>query len=257
MILTRIFIFIIIYSFIGWFYESILRSISAKKIINSGFLNGPICPIYGVGAIVVILLFYQRIENIYILFFASMLVTSAVEYITSFLLEKIFHARWWDYSTYRFNINGRIFLLGSIAFGTFSVLEIKFIHPFIENIVNPITEGVLVSAIILIFILLVIDLYITVRSLFKLNNRLEEIQTAFNYYKEQSLNRTKEFKATMFEKFEKSEFYSERVEKLLNWKPVQIKRLLRAFPKLRPQNANDAWQKLKIKLLSKNKKDKE
>ena len=122
--------------------------------------------------------------------------------------------------------------------------------------VNSLTEWVLVSVSILIFILLAIDIYITVRYLFKLNNRLEEIQTAFNYYKEQSLNRTKEFKATMFEKFEKSEIYSERIEKLLNWKPLQIKRLARAFPRLRPQKVNDAWRKFKIGLLSNNKNDK-
>jgi len=256
MILVKILTYLIMYSFIGWFYESIIRSIGAKKIINSGFLNGPFCPIYGFGAVVVILLFYQRVENIYILFFASMVLTSALEYVTSYLLEKIFHTKWWDYSNYLFNIKGRVFLPGAIVFGILSVLTIKFVHPFIEKTVISIPEWILTSSSILIFILIMIDLYITVRYLFKLNNRLEEIQSAFNYYKEQSLNRTKEFKDTIVEKFEKSEFYSERIEQLLNWKPTQIKRLARAFPKLIPQKANDAWQKLKVRLLSKNEDDK-
>lgn len=255
-ILVKIFIYLIIYSFIGWAYESIICSTGARKIINRGFLNGPICPIYGFGAMVVILLFYQRVENIYILFFASMLLISIVEYITSFLLEKIFHAKWWDYSNYRFNIKGRIFLLGAIVFGIFSVLAIKLVHPFIENIVNFIPEWILISSSILIFTLIMIDLYITVRYLFKLNSTLEEIQSAFNNYKEQYLKRTKRIKDSILGKFEESEFYSERIERLLNWKPLQGIRLARAFPKIRPQKVNDAWQKLKARLLSKNGRDK-
>jgi len=254
--IVKIFIYLIIYSFIGWLYESTLCSISAKKIINRGFLNGPICPIYGFGAIAVILVFYQRVENIGILFLGSMLLTSVVEYITSFLLEKIFHTKWWDYSNRHFNIKGRIFLLGAVVFGAFSVLAIKFIHPLIERIVNLIPEWVLVSSSILILVILLIDLYITTRYLFKLNNRLEEIQIAFNYYKEQYLKRTKEFKGAVFEKFEKSEFYNERIEKLLNWMPKQGKRLARAFPGLRPQKVNGIWQKLKTRLLSNNKNGK-
>jgi len=255
-VLSKIFTYLIIYSFIGWFYESTIRSVATKKIINSGFLNGPICPIYGFGAVVVILIFYQRVENIYILFFASAILTNTIEYITSFLLEKIFHAKWWDYSNYRFNINGRIFLLGAVVFGVFSVLAIKYVHPLIEKMVNLIPVRVLISSSILILILILIDLYITVKYLFKLYNTLGDIQIAFNSYKEQYLKRTKEFKDTLLENFEKSEFYSERIEKLLSWKPMQIKRLARAFPKFRPQKANEAWKKLKTRLLSKKKNGK-
>ncbi len=116
-----------------------------------------------------------------------------------------------------------------------------------KKVVDSIHEGALISTGVLILILVIVDLYITVRYLFKLNNTLEEIQIAFNHYKGQSLKRTKEFKNTIVEKFEKSGRFSDKIEKL------QFKRIARAFPKLRPQKANDAWQKLKTRLLSKNK----
>lgn len=255
-IISTWFLWLITYSFIGWVYESIICSIDGKKLVNRGFLNGPLCPVYGFGAIIMILVLDQRTENIFVLFFAGMLITSTVEYITALLLEKLFKAKWWDYSNYRFNIQGRVFLLGALVFGVMSVLLIKYTHPLVKGIYNQLPDWVLISSSIIILIVVIIDLYITVRYLLILNDRLKEIQSALNNFLNQSLKRAEELKGTFFEKFEESEFYSEYIKKLFTLNRFQGKRLARAFPKLNLQVANEAWEKLKKMLLNNNKDDK-
>ena len=105
--LITYFLYFIIYSFLGWLYESILCSITGKKLVNRGFLNGPVCPVYGFGALLIVLVFYGKETSLLPLFLSSMVLTSVVEYFTAVLLEKLFHARWWDYSGRPFNIHGR------------------------------------------------------------------------------------------------------------------------------------------------------
>ena len=109
------FLWLMIYSVIGWVYESTICSIGQRKLINRGFLNGPYCPIYGTGAVLVLLVL-GRIQNPVLLFFAGAVLTCSLEYLTSWLMEKLFHARWWDYSKRKFNIGGRVCLIGAIVF---------------------------------------------------------------------------------------------------------------------------------------------
>ena len=107
--------YFIIYSFLGWIMESTVRSVSEKKIINTGFLKGPVCPIYGIGAIIM-LLFLERYQNKPILlFFIAIIVLTTWEYLVGVLLEKIFHTKYWDYSEQKFNFQGRICLVNSIC----------------------------------------------------------------------------------------------------------------------------------------------
>ena len=117
------FLWLMIYSVIGWIYESTICSIGQRKLINRGFLNGPYCPIYGTGAVLVLLVL-GRIQNPVLLFFAGAVLTCSLEYLTSWLMEKLFHARWWDYSKRKFNIGGRVCLIGAVVFGAFSVVLI-------------------------------------------------------------------------------------------------------------------------------------
>lgn len=255
MILVKWFLWLTIYSFIGWMYESAVCSISKRKLINRGFLNGPICPIYGFGALACILLLYQRTNNIFILFFAGMLLTCTIEYITAVLLEKLFKAKWWDYSHYRFNIGGRVSLPGAVVFGILSVLLIKYIHPFINSLIEQLSDRILTVSAICFFIVMMFDLYVTVRHLLKLNNRLEEFQLAFNRFKEQYVKRTGELKNALLDTFEQSEYYGERIKKLFSTNRFQSIRLAKAYPKLKSLKYNDAWQKLKSILLDNNKKD--
>lgn len=134
---AKVFLWFILYSFFGWVYESILCSCTSHSLVNRGFLNGPLCPIYGFGAVTVILAFWWEPDiSLWNLFLSSMVLTCTLEYITSWGMEKLFHARWWDYSDYRFQLNGRVCLLGAVAFGSFSVLLIKVVHPRVAALVN-------------------------------------------------------------------------------------------------------------------------
>ena len=113
-----------IYSLLGWVCESTYCSILAKKLITRGFLNGPFCPIYGVGALLIVKLLSPFSDNLVILFFASLLLTSLLEYLTGFAMEKLFHAKWWDYSGWFLNFKGRVCFWGALGFGAMSVLLI-------------------------------------------------------------------------------------------------------------------------------------
>ena len=132
-----------IYSFLGWVWESCYVSAKAKKIINRGFINGPLCTIYGFGAISVYLILKDFDENILILYFGGVIVATVLEYITGWLMEAIFHTRWWDYSKKPFNLQGYICLGSSIAWGAFTVLLFYVFQPFVEWITGlyPVSVG--------------------------------------------------------------------------------------------------------------------
>lgn len=121
-------IWLFIYSLFGWCYETIVCSIQAGELVKRGFLFGPYLPIYGFGALLIILCLHKRMNKAN-LFLLSMLVTTALEYATSWVLEILFNRRWWDYSNYTIQLNGRICLLASLLFGTLGVLLVRFIHP--------------------------------------------------------------------------------------------------------------------------------
>ena len=127
--------YFIIYSFLGWVMESIFRTLWEKKIINTGFLKGPFCPIYGIGAIIMITLLSDLKDAPVLLFLISFIVLTIWEYLVGVLLEKLFKTKYWDYSDHKFNYKGRICLTNSLAWGILGVLFTKYIHPFIEQIV--------------------------------------------------------------------------------------------------------------------------
>ena len=158
------FLWLMIYSVIGWVYESTICSIGQRKLINRGFLNGPYCPIYGTGAVLVLLVL-GRIQNPVLLFFAGAVLTCSLEYLTSWLMEKLFHARWWDYSKRKFNIGGRVCLIGAVVFGAFSVVLILVLHPFIKSLTDRLTDPSLNIICAMLFVGIVSDLIVTVKGL--------------------------------------------------------------------------------------------
>lgn len=158
------FLWLMIYSIIGWIYESTICSIGHRKLINRGFLNGPYCPIYGTGAVLVLLVL-GRIKNPVLLFFAGAVVTCSLEYLTSWLMEKLFHARWWDYSKRKFNIGGRVCLIGAVVFGAFSVVLILFLHPLVKSLTDRLTDTALSWICAILFAGIVSDLIVTVKGL--------------------------------------------------------------------------------------------
>lgn len=143
------------YSAAGWAVESLYRSIGEKKIINSGFLTGPMCPIYGTGALVMILFLYNPFKDFpLIVFVLGMLICDAVEYVTSFLMEILFNQHWWDY-TYEFcNIKGRICLKHTFFWGAGSVGFTYMIHPKVDSFIQTLSDKtiiILVCSIIVVF----------------------------------------------------------------------------------------------------------
>ena len=123
------FIIFLFYSFLGWTIEVFLKFIKYNRFVNRGFLIGPYLPIYGFGATFITFLLQKYSDDIIALFVFSMIICTILEYFTSFLMEKIFCARWWDYSNEKFNINGRVCLRNMIAFGILGILMMKYINP--------------------------------------------------------------------------------------------------------------------------------
>lgn len=126
----------LLYSITGWIVEVINAIYWNKKFINRGFLIGPYCPIYGFGSILMILFLYKYIDDYIVIFVMCVVICGILEYVTSFLMEKIFKTRWWDYSNKKFNINGRICLETLVLFGIGGLLIMYIINPIYVNIIN-------------------------------------------------------------------------------------------------------------------------
>ena len=168
--------YFVIYSFLGWILESTVRTICERKIINTGFLIGPFCPIYGFGAIIMILFLDSYKNNIILLFIISFIVLTLWEYIVGVLLEKAFHTKYWDYSDQKFNYKGRICLLNSIAWGVLGVLFIKYIHPFIIQILGNLNFTYVAIVASIITLILLIDAIISVVKIKNIRSTLEKIE---------------------------------------------------------------------------------
>ena len=168
--------YFVIYSFLGWILESIVRTICERKIINTGFLIGPFCPIYGFGAIIMILFLDQFKNNIILLFFSSFIILSLWEYIVGVLLEKFFATKYWDYSDHKFNYKGRICLTNSIAWGILGVLFINYIHPTITQLLEHIDFIYVAIITSIIAIILLIDAIISIIKVKNIKTTLEKIE---------------------------------------------------------------------------------
>ena len=125
-----------IYSFLGWLWESCYVSAKEKKLVNRGFVTGPLCTIYGFGAVIVYLILKPISGNILILYLGGVVVPTILEYVTAVLMETIFHTSWWDYSKNKYNFQGRICLGASLGWGVFSVILFYVFQPIVEGIVS-------------------------------------------------------------------------------------------------------------------------
>lgn len=161
--LGMLFLLFIIYSFLGWIMEMVVCYFATKKWVDRGFLIGPICPIYGSGCLLIILLLNKYVEDPFVLFVMAMLICSLLEYFTSYIMEKLFKARWWDYSHKKYNINGRICLDNILAFGILGLLMIYVINPFVVKMLGYISINILNIVSLLLFIVFVVDLAVSLR----------------------------------------------------------------------------------------------
>ena len=145
------------FSFLGWLMEVMMVILKERKIVNRGFLIGPCCPIYGFGGLIMTLLLQNIKNNPILLFLLSLLICSVLEYETSYVMEKLFHARWWDYSNRKFNINGRICLTNMIAFGLLGCLIIYILDPIYFEKIKYLSTKILNIICIILLALFLID----------------------------------------------------------------------------------------------------
>ena len=169
--ISYLIIYFAVYSVLGWIYETVLCSIREQRAVNRGFLNGPYCPIYGVGAMLFLALLKNESSALIIFIFGG-IIASAVEYLTSFAMEKLFDARWWDYSHYRFNLNGRICLAASLIFGGFAVALIKVIHPYVKGVSATVPQVLIIALAGAFTLAFILDLFITLRGFGNLTGTL-------------------------------------------------------------------------------------
>ena len=172
-IVCKYFLYFIIYSFLGWFMEVCVSLWNKHKFINRGFLIGPYCPIYGWGSLAIILVVGKNTTDVLAVFLKAILICSLLEYFTSYFMEKIYNVRWWDYSSKRFNINGRICLETMIPFGLLALLIIYVVHPVIIGIVGKLSYTALIVVASVIFVIYLIDNIVSTYILFKIKGKIK------------------------------------------------------------------------------------
>ena len=212
-----------IYSIAGWLMETVQLSIREKKFINRGFLIGPYCPIYGCGVVLITILLQKYHDDIPATFFLSILICGTLEYATSYFMEKIFKARWWDYSTRRFNINGRICLETLIPFGIAGTTITIWINPFLLKYINMVPTLAMHIILGIISILFIVDSVVS----FKIILNLKEM--------------SKEFK-------DNTDEISNKVKRIIRKKMVLYRRLVRAFPRIKENVFYSKWDEMKKRI---------
>ena len=206
------FIYFIIIAICGWLMEVTLQLVQKHKFADRGFLIGPYCPIYGCGALLITIFLTKLEEYPLALFSVTILVCGILEYFTSYIMEKIFHARWWDYSENKFNINGRVCLETIIPFGILGLALIYIVNPFIFNNLAKIPENILNIVAIVMAAIFAIDNLIS----FKVISNVRSTTKKFD--EENPKDNTEEI--------------SQKVKEFLKNKSVLNRRLVNAFPKL-------------------------
>lgn len=258
------FTYFVLYSFAGWLLESISKTIAQKKLVNSGFLNGPICPIYGFGAIIMLLSLNFLKEKPLLLFIAAFVILSVWEYIVGIFLEKVFKTKYWDYSHLKFNFQGRICLKNSIYWGILGVIFICYVHPFIENYIRTLSIDLLLYINIIIGLTMMIDLIITSITTVNFESMINKINDMSITIKEKvkELKELKDKNKQRIINIEKSTIESaENKIKELKISQTKLKiriyrqanRLKRAFPSMKSESITKFLnQKIDLKRLKQN-----
>ena len=207
--LRELFIVFMIYSFFGWIIEIVWTLIKDRKFVNRGFLIGPYLPIYGVGGILMTVLLDRYSNDKLALFIMSIMLFSILEYFTSYILEKLFNARWWDYSKYKFNINGRICLETMLPFGVMGLFMIYIINPFLYRCITR-TPNMLINVMfIVLLIIFIIDLIISLNVMVTIKGTIKKV------------------------KKDSTEEINKRVKEIISQTTALRKRILKAFPKFK------------------------
>lgn len=254
-------LYFVLYSFAGWLLESVSKSIMQRKFVNSGFLIGPICPIYGLGAIIMILCLNPLKEMPVLLFIAAFFILSLWEYVVGIILEKLFKTKYWDYSHLKFNFQGRVCLKNSIYWGILGVLFICFVNPFVESYVINIPMNILIYADIAIIAILVVDIIVSIKDTINFETAINKINDLSDVIKEKLEEINIKYKKNTEEKTR-----MEKAIKNLKRKQTKLKiklyrqaiRLRKAFPSMKSEIMNKFLsQKIDLKNLKDSIKNKE
>ena len=255
------FLIFILFSFIGWICEVIYVGVtSAHKFVNRGFLHGPICPVYGFGGVVILMLPPSLYATWIPLFLASMILCTTVEYFVSWLMEKLFHTRWWDYSHYKIQLNGRICLLNSILFGFLGVVVIHFVYPLMTDLLNSLGQTWISISGMIILAVLSVDIFFTVRKLVDFANVMKKLkdfgETLNSHYGQEEWFKKDSFMDminSVIERAEnrKEEFSQkilEKIEKLQNLHLPSVESFLKKFPSIKSAKYREELNMIKEKV---------
>ena len=166
-------LYFFVYGFLGWCTEVIFAAFKQHRFVNRGFLNGPICPIYGVGVTLVIACLEAFQSNLLLLYISSVILVTVLEGVTGWTMDKLFHNKWWDYSKLPFNIGGYVCLLFSLIWGVACVFIVYFVHPLIHQVLSLIPHTAGIALIAILGIALLSDIIVTTSAIVKFNQYLE------------------------------------------------------------------------------------
>lgn len=169
-------LYFFIYSFLGWCTEVAYATVKERRFVNRGFLNGPWCPIYGVGVSAVVTLLDGFRDSLLLLYLSSLVLVTLIEGMTGVIMDKIFHHKWWDYTGLPLNIGGYVCLPFSIAWGAACVVIVKGIHPLIERLVGFLPEAAGAALLCILTVCLAADVAVTTAGILKLNRRLDMLE---------------------------------------------------------------------------------
>ena len=169
-------LYFFVYGFLGWCTEVAFAACKERKFVNRGFLNGPICPIYGIGVGIVVQFLTPYKDNFILLYVTSVVLVTALEWVTGFILEKVFHNKWWDYSKMPLNLNGYVCRLFSLIWGVSCVAIVELIHPVIHKLLAWFPKPIGIGLIVVLGIAVLVDLYVTVSTILKMNKHLEKMK---------------------------------------------------------------------------------
>lgn len=236
--------FLLIYAFLGWCAEVIFHIVTTGKFVNRGFLNGPVTPIYGFGMIILIFVLGPLSDHFILLFIGSFFLTSLLEFITGYVLEKLFDTKWWDYSKVPFNIKGYVCLSFSLVWGLAAVFMVRIFHPSIYKFVSLLnnTPGRVLLGVLLLYLL--IDFIVTVSGIMKINQHIRVLNSIGQRLRLYSDEIGEEIYKGMDaavkikdrQKAKIAQLYEE-YESIMHQKGFVHKRLEKAFPKIKEKIA--------------------
>ena len=263
-------LYFFVYGFLGWCTEVIFAAFKQHRFVNRGFLNGPICPIYGVGVTLVIACLEAFQSNLLLLYISSVILVTVLEGVTGWAMDKLFHNKWWDYSKLPFNIGGYVCLLFSLIWGVACVFIVYFVHPLIHQVLSLIPHTAGIALIAILGIALLSDIIVTTSAIVKFNQYLEllkhitdELHAISNQIgselyqnvmhvldmQESSRQKLDDVKLEVSEEIRMQIVeLKTRAQNLGEKVPKPARRLLKAFPKLESRNSKAQLELFRQKL---------